>query len=119
MAYTKQTWATGDVVTANKLNHMEDGIAEGGTGGGDVLVVPVTVAIVDDAPTLTTSVAVADVITATETGKAVLYAIYFPLNGMYEVITSYEIVDGSVGFTFSGSTVVHDADGIHIEENSH
>ena len=29
MAYEKQTWATGDVITANKLNHMEDGIAGG------------------------------------------------------------------------------------------
>lgn len=35
MAYEKQTWAKGDVVTSAKLNHMEDGIA---TGGG-VLVV--------------------------------------------------------------------------------
>lgn len=30
MSYEKQTWATGDVITANKLNHMEDGIAGGG-----------------------------------------------------------------------------------------
>lgn len=35
MSYTKQTWATGDTVTATKLNHMEDGIA--GAGGGIVL----------------------------------------------------------------------------------
>lgn len=27
MAYTKTTWATGDVVTATKLNNMENGIA--------------------------------------------------------------------------------------------
>ena len=30
MAYEKNTWATGDVVTSTKLNHMEDGIASGG-----------------------------------------------------------------------------------------
>ena len=30
MSYTKQTWATGDVITASKMNHMEDGIASGG-----------------------------------------------------------------------------------------
>lgn len=35
MAYTKQTWATGDVITAEKLNHREDGVA----GAGGVLVV--------------------------------------------------------------------------------
>lgn len=26
MAYTKQTWAKGDIITAAKLNHMEQGI---------------------------------------------------------------------------------------------
>lgn len=30
MSYTKQTWTTGDTVTASKLNHMEDGIAGAG-----------------------------------------------------------------------------------------
>lgn len=36
MAYEKQTWTTGEVITAEKLNHMEDGIAD---AGGDVVVV--------------------------------------------------------------------------------
>lgn len=27
MAYTKNTWKTGDIVSSQKLNHMEDGIA--------------------------------------------------------------------------------------------
>lgn len=27
MAYSKQTWKTGDDITADKLNHLEDGIA--------------------------------------------------------------------------------------------
>ena len=30
MAYEKQIWTTGDVITANKVNHIEDGIANGG-----------------------------------------------------------------------------------------
>lgn len=34
MAYNKYTWVDGELITAEKLNHMEDGIAEG--GGGDV-----------------------------------------------------------------------------------
>lgn len=34
MAYEKQTWETGDVITAEKLNHMESGIEDGGGGGG-------------------------------------------------------------------------------------
>lgn len=35
MAYEKQTWATGDTITAEKLNHMEDGI---GAGGGSFVI---------------------------------------------------------------------------------
>ena len=29
MSYVKNTWATGDTITAEKLNAMEDGIANG------------------------------------------------------------------------------------------
>ena len=40
MSYTKQTWESGDIITAEKLNHMEDGISAGGSGGaGGILVV--------------------------------------------------------------------------------
>ena len=44
MSYTKQTWTTGDTITAEKLNHMEDGISEGGgsSGGENVVFVRAT-----------------------------------------------------------------------------
>jgi len=32
MAYEKQTWTTGEVITEEKLNHIEDGIANAGDG---------------------------------------------------------------------------------------
>lgn len=32
MSYSKQTWANGDVITADKLNHMEEGVAEAVNG---------------------------------------------------------------------------------------
>ena len=35
MAYTKQTWVTGETITADKLNHIEDGIAS--IGGYDIV----------------------------------------------------------------------------------
>ena len=35
MAYTKQTWNTGDTITAEKLNHMEDGIGNSGSASLD------------------------------------------------------------------------------------
>lgn len=33
MAYEKQEWKCGDTVTADKLNHMEDGIESANSGG--------------------------------------------------------------------------------------
>lgn len=45
MAYEKQTWVTGDTITAAKLNHMEDGIAE---GGGDSSIFKVIYTIAED-----------------------------------------------------------------------
>ena len=38
MSYEPYTWKGGDTVTANKLNHIEQGIAQGGSGG--VLYIP-------------------------------------------------------------------------------
>ena len=37
MAYVKQTWLEGELITSEKLNHMEDGIEEAGTSGGSSL----------------------------------------------------------------------------------
>lgn len=41
MTYEKQEWKCGDVVTADKLNHIEDGIANCG-GGSEPLIVTFT-----------------------------------------------------------------------------
>lgn len=40
MSYTPTVWATGDVVTAEKLNKLEQGVASagGGSGGGVMIV---------------------------------------------------------------------------------
>ena len=42
MAYTKQTWANGDTITADKLNHIEDGIEDASD------VTAITTAQIDD-----------------------------------------------------------------------
>ena len=41
MSYTKQTWQNGDIITAEKLNHIEDGITASSNGFG-VLIVTVS-----------------------------------------------------------------------------
>ena len=38
MSYTPTEWATGDIVTAEKLNNMESGISAASASGGGLLV---------------------------------------------------------------------------------
>ena len=39
MTYVKTNWKTGDTITADKLNNIEDGIASSGGGGGGATVI--------------------------------------------------------------------------------
>lgn len=34
MSYEKQTWECGETITADKLNHMEEGIENASSSGG-------------------------------------------------------------------------------------
>lgn len=45
MSYTPTEWKTGDVITADKLNNMESGIVNAGSGGGGGGVVTYTFTI--------------------------------------------------------------------------
>lgn len=45
MAYTPKTWECNETITAEDLNHMEQGIAEASSGGGDT---PTNIVTKDD-----------------------------------------------------------------------
>lgn len=62
MAYEKQTWVTGETITAQKLNHMEDGIASGG-GSFPITLIPT------GADTGTIDKTYSEILTALESGK--------------------------------------------------
>lgn len=53
MSYEKQTWTTGEVITQEKLNHMEDGIAEanGKSTSANILIVTFTTVTIDGSRT--------------------------------------------------------------------
>ena len=42
MAYERQTWECGETITAEKLNHMEEGISSA-SGGGTALLATITI----------------------------------------------------------------------------
>lgn len=100
MAYEKQTWADGDVITQEKLNHMEDGIAN--TGGG--LVVNVTTETQGDATIYTMDKTAREIITCFESGMMPTLYMFRSLEEDVEV-DSYLIInncqksnDGRAGF---------------------
>ena len=39
MSYEKQNWSNGDLITSEKLNHMEDGISNASSGGSGIMTV--------------------------------------------------------------------------------
>ena len=70
MSYDKQTWTSGEVITATKLNHMEDGIADAGGGG---LVIETTFDQTDPQhPVFKSNVVYDDVVTAFTSGTTVI-----------------------------------------------
>lgn len=72
MAYEKQTWECGEVISAEKLNHMEEGIEECCSGGGEPFIVTFTNTSSDPyAPTFTADKTFEEVANAIENGKVV------------------------------------------------
>lgn len=55
MSYTPTTWTTGDTITATALNKIEQGIADAGGGGYDLV-------IEYDVPTSTATIASGDIL---------------------------------------------------------
>ena len=120
MSYTKHTWASGDVVTAAKLNNLEDGVSEalaGGGGGGDMFVVNVTATPTDDVGyNFATETAYADVLAAFEAGKVVMYWVAFHNDNGIRYTSNIDVMvmsDGTIDIELGpGLYLYHTADGI-------
>ena len=67
MAYSKQTWATGDTITAEKLNHMEDGI-----GSSDLFILTFTITAGNDGLEATCDKTFSELAAAIEEEKTIL-----------------------------------------------
>ena len=69
MAYTKQTWECGDVISAEKLNHMEDGIEASGGDESPVFLVDVLATKENDSYSCTSDATFEDIKAAWQAGK--------------------------------------------------
>lgn len=120
MAYEKQTWVTGETITAQKLNHMEDGIASGG-----VSVITITLTDADGGGfEASTETSYADALSAMISG-AVIFKLeylsqtydvfglvdYDPEEPDYSGINIVDIANLSITINWSGS-------GITVESNT-
>lgn len=73
MSYVKTTWANGDVITADKLNNIENGIESAGSGGGGG----------------NTFGLVIETIAMPNSGGLGKFAFVYELNGAWEIIDSW------------------------------
>ena len=106
--YEKQTWVTGETITAEKLNHMEDGISSGG-----VLVVHVTFNQGSATGTCDTSYATAKA--AMLSGIPVLYHISSD-DGITVQFGGYFVADDVIDLNYNN--FYHSANGISQDDET-
>ena len=90
MSYTKQTWTSGDVITANKLNHIEDGIENVDNNSQESLIIEM---VYDSTNTmLISNILTSDVVSAFQSGRQVI--VHIPQIIDYLVPESYVLIYG-------------------------
>lgn len=95
MSYEKQTWVTGDVITAAKLNHMENGI-ESSNGGAFVITVTATEEEVggEYVTTYSSDKTLEEIKSAYASSPAIICKYVSPYNNIY-IITDYSYLAGN------------------------
>ena len=116
MAYTPNTWAAGDTITAQKLNNMEQGIADAGA-------VILTTSIDEQYQYADVDMTAAEILAAFLEGKRVyLYCWYEEENyGYYMSFIGEYKVDGALAyamFSVGGAPIYVDTSGHVLEEVS-
>ena len=118
MSYNKQTWETGQVITAEKLNHMEKGIEDGNA-------IPICRVFINyDVYTeqYSTDSILADTLAAVANG-ALLILIYQEYNGAtptgnWGLYSSGSITPTSMTIYSDGAPLEWDATGVHVQDIS-
>ena len=108
MSYTPTTWATGDVITAEKLNNMEDGIVNAGSGTsiGNTVVFEFTATQdpeSNDKYIVSTDATVAEVKNAIKDGKLCVGQIR--LNNTIYTLIFKECKDTTTQYSVKGSVI--------------
>lgn len=103
MAYTKTTWQTGDVVTSEKLNKIENGI----TNSEQILWVPVHIDESTGAPHM--DMTSSEVLDAVQNGKLPLMKIW--PNNVLHVLMLAGLDEEGVIFTGLNESLAFNADG--------
>lgn len=112
MAYEKQTWSCGESITAEKLNHMEEGIESASQGGGGDNEAVYVQMRGTDSHTYTSDHTVGEIQALMDEGKAVFAVYKFEVGGMTMVAgTSVMYVQtGTVTFNVANGTTFYNND---------
>ena len=100
MSYEKHEWVNNEVITAEKLNHMEDGIADGGSADF-VIAFSGSNATFDPAADRTWSETVA----AYTSGKRIRCKYIDADSGELELTTQLQFTDGNLSVVTAAATV--------------
>lgn len=84
MSYEKHTWETGETITAEKLNNLENGVASSGDEGSPIIIVTVT----EDSGTYTTNKTYEEALSVINSGGICIFKIVGYLT-YYYYLASY------------------------------
>lgn len=113
MAYEKHEWATGETITADKLNHIEDGF-DTVNSASNVLIVGASFTRTSNGMEYTVDTPYNTVVSALRNKKAVIYLISTNMNSTITQITEVKYVSAtaSVDIVVDGTKYRHKASGI-------
>lgn len=104
MAYEPKTWACGDTITADDLNHIENGIAEIGCG---VEIVNITATGTLPNISGTSDKTHAELLSAHNSGKVIIANVEIPQGGGPALSATPLAFTDYMGGVFSGNVVLH------------
>lgn len=113
MAYDKNVWNCGDEITAEKLNHMEDGIANAGGGGSaDPVFIEGELLLADYYTVdIYTENAYQQIVDATKKGVPVGFVIFPTLGNLVETMTLTSLDEAAGHAFFTGYKIANNETG--------
>lgn len=100
MSYSPTNWQNGDIITAEKLNKLENGVAESSGSSSDSNIEIIDIDVAYPSMVATSSHTFAQILSAYQSGKLIIARLYSPILGNVEITYHIELTTNEDIFSF-------------------